>query len=42
MASKIGNMTAMYNPPHPGVLLDDYLGDIGRADASRKPRGDLV
>lgn len=42
MASKIGNMTAMYNPPHPGILLDDYVGDIGLAEAEWKPRGDLV
>ena len=26
----------------PGMLLDDYLGDISLAEASRKPRGDLV
>lgn len=42
MASKIGNITAIYNPPHPGMLLDDYLGDISLAEAERKPRGDLV
>ena len=35
-------MTAMYNPPHLGMLLDDYLGDISLAEASRKPLGDLV
>ena len=42
MASRIDNMTAMYNPPHPGMLLDDYLGDISLAEAARKPLGDLV
>ena len=36
MASRIGNMTAMYNPPHPGMLLDDYLGDFSLAEASRR------
>ena len=39
MASKIGNMTAMYNPPHPGMLLDDYLGDISLTEAERNPNG---
>ena len=39
MASKIGNMTAIYNPPHPGMLLDDYLGDISLAEPERNPNG---
>ena len=29
-------MTAMYNSPHPGMLLDDYLGDISLAEAARR------
>ena len=29
-------MTAMYNPPHLGMLLDDYLGDISLAEAARR------
>ena len=37
MASRIGNMTAIYNPPHPGMLLDDNLGDISLAEPERKP-----
>ena len=36
MAPRIGNMTAMYNPPHLGMLLDDYLGDISLAEAARR------
>ncbi|MBH0110337.1 HigA family addiction module antidote protein [Salinibacterium sp. NG22] len=27
---------SMYNPPHPGVLLADYLGDISIAEAARR------
>lgn len=26
----------MHNPPHPGALLDDYLGDISIAEAARR------
>ncbi|MEV8252458.1 HigA family addiction module antitoxin [Rhodoglobus sp. NPDC076762] len=25
----------MHNPPHPGILLEDYLGDISFAEAAR-------
>lgn len=26
----------MHNPPHPGLLLEDYLGDISIAEAARR------
>lgn len=26
----------MHNPPHPGILLEDYLGDISLAEAARR------
>jgi len=26
----------MFNPPHPGELLDDYLGDVSLAEAARR------
>ena len=26
----------MHNPPHPGLLLDDYLGDVSIAEAARR------
>ena len=29
-------MTAMHNPPHPGTLLEDYLGDVSVAEAARR------
>ncbi len=29
-------MSAMHNPPHPGLLLDDYLGEISLAEAARR------
>ncbi len=29
-------MTAMHNPPHPGALLEDYLGDTSLAEAARR------
>ncbi|MDH6181354.1 addiction module HigA family antidote [Microbacteriaceae bacterium SG_E_30_P1] len=29
-------MTAMHNPPHPGVLLEDYLGATSLAEAARR------
>lgn len=29
-------MTAMYDPPHPGELLDEYLGDVSIAEAARR------
>lgn len=29
-------MSAMFNPPHPGELLDDYLGDVSLAEAARR------
>ena len=29
-------MTAMYNPPHPGLLLEDYLGEVSLAEAARR------
>jgi antitoxin HigA-1 len=29
-------MSAMYNPPHPGELFDDYLGDVSLAEAARR------
>jgi addiction module HigA family antidote len=29
-------MSAMFNPPHPGELLDDYLGDVAIAEAARR------
>lgn len=29
-------MSAMHNPPHPGEVLDDYLGDISIAEAARR------
>ena len=27
---------SMHNPPHPGLLLDDYLGDTSIAEAARR------
>jgi addiction module HigA family antidote len=29
-------MTAMHNPPHPGELLDEYLGGVSIAEAARR------
>jgi antitoxin HigA-1 len=29
-------MSTMDKPPHPGVLLDDYLGEITLAEAARR------
>jgi addiction module HigA family antidote len=29
-------MTTMHNPPHPGALLEDYLGDVSLAEAARR------
>jgi antitoxin HigA-1 len=29
-------MTGMHNPPHPGLLLEDYLGDVSLAEAARR------
>ena len=29
-------MTGMYNPPHPGLLFEDYLGDVSLAEAARR------
>ncbi len=29
-------MNAMFEPPHPGTLLDDYLGDVSLAEAARR------
>jgi antitoxin HigA-1 len=29
-------MTAMFNPPHPGELLDDYLDGLSIAEAARR------
>ncbi len=29
-------MTGMYNPPHPGLLLEDYLGEFSLAEAARR------
>jgi antitoxin HigA-1 len=29
-------MTGMHNPPHPGILLEDYLGDVSLAEAARR------
>ena len=29
-------MTAMHSPPHPGLLLDEYLGDVSLAEAARR------
>jgi antitoxin HigA-1 len=29
-------MNAMFEPPHPGSLLDDYLGDVSLAEAARR------
>ncbi len=29
-------MASMYNPPHPGELLDDYLGETSLAEAARR------
>jgi addiction module HigA family antidote len=26
----------MFEPPHPGALLDDYLGDVSLAEAARR------
>jgi addiction module HigA family antidote len=27
---------SMHTPPHPGLLLEDYLGDISLAEAARR------
>ncbi|QAV70842.1 addiction module antidote protein, HigA family [Salinibacterium sp. UTAS2018] len=27
---------SMQNPPHPGLLLEDYLGDVSLAEAARR------
>ncbi|MGV8858592.1 HigA family addiction module antitoxin [Rhodoglobus sp.] len=27
---------SMHNPPHPGMLLEDYLGDVSLAEAARR------
>jgi hypothetical protein len=29
-------MSAMFNPPHPGELFDEYLGDVSLAEAARR------
>ena len=29
-------MTGMHNPPHPGLLLEDYLGEVSLAEAARR------
>lgn len=29
-------MSAMFNPPHPGELFDDYLGNASLAEAARR------
>jgi addiction module HigA family antidote len=29
-------MTEMFEPPHPGALFDDYLGDVSLAEAARR------
>lgn len=29
-------MTPMHNPPHPGLLLEDYLGGISLSEAARR------
>lgn len=29
-------MSDMYNPPHPGELMDDYLGTVSIAEAARR------
>ena len=29
-------MSAMFNPPHPGELFDDYLGDVSLAEVARR------
>ena len=29
----------MHNPPHPGLLLEDYLGDVSLAEAARRLGG---
>jgi len=29
-------MSAMHAPPHPGLLLDEYLGDVSLAEAARR------
>ncbi len=29
-------MTPMHHPPHPGLLLEDYLGDISLSEAARR------
>ncbi len=29
-------MSAMFEPPHPGTLLDDYLGEVSLAEAARR------
>jgi antitoxin HigA-1 len=29
-------MTGMHNPPHPGLVLGDYLGDVSLAEAARR------
>ena len=27
---------SMHNPPHPGMMLEDYLGDVSLAEAARR------
>lgn len=29
-------MTGMHHPPHPGLLLEDYLGEVSIAEAARR------
>lgn len=29
-------MNGMHNPPHPGLLLEDYLGEVSLAEAARR------
>lgn len=29
-------MSAMYSPPHPGELIDDYLNGVSIAEAARR------
>ncbi|TFD76179.1 addiction module antidote protein, HigA family [Cryobacterium sp. Sr8] len=29
-------MTGMHNPSHPGLLLEDYLGEVSLAEAARR------
>jgi antitoxin HigA-1 len=28
----------MYDPPHPGLLIDEYLGDVSITEAARRLR----